>query len=349
MSLYQEDTVTAGALRRNERIFYFAAFLFLLIFLGRSAFWGSEAYYGEIAREMTLSGSFRQLSLNGETLPLFPALHTFITLPFVHWFGLSEWSCRLPGVICGWLLIWAILVFGRNFFDRRTALAGAWMTLGSYGLLFWSRTVAPDIVSAAAAVWAVVVFTTEVFPGRLWRYLLGTVLTVIAFAAGGFVPLCIISGLCIPFAFGRDKGVGIIEISLVIVLAVLLAVCCQLLPHWLDMHSPNFLTRFYFTGSGNSFFGAGNILRALFPWSFFTVFALAGVLVNYRKLPAEITRLLVGIAAALIFLAASGNTEWGCFTGMVPFVLIFTAGAMSPMPNNRKQALRLRRSFCRGS
>lgn len=329
MTLYQEDTVTAGALRRNERIFYCAAFLVLLIFLGRSSFWGSEAYYGEIVREMAVSGNWRQLSFNGDPLPLFPALHTYISLPFVYWFGASEWSCRLPGVICGWSLIWAALVFGRRFFDRRTALAGAWMTLGSYGVLFWSRTVAPDIVYAAATVWAAVIFTTPIIDRAVWRYLLFILLTAVAFAAGGFVPLFLIFGLCLPFVSAKDRRISFAEIIVIVIIAVLLAVFCQILPSQLEiLQHKSIMSRFYFMGSGNVLFGIGNVLRAIFPWSFFTVFALAGVLVNCRKLPAEISRLLTGIAAAVIFLAVSGNTDWGVFTGVVPFILVFTAGAM---------------------
>jgi 4-amino-4-deoxy-L-arabinose transferase-like glycosyltransferase len=103
-----------------------AATIFLLR-LGDRSFWGSESRWGEITREMQLTGNYFWPTINGEVYYDKPLLSYWLIAATAYLTGdLNELTVRLPSALAGLLDVALLMVLTRQIYDDRTAvLAGA--------------------------------------------------------------------------------------------------------------------------------------------------------------------------------------------------------------------------------
>ena len=102
-----------------------AATIFLLR-LGDRSFWGSESRWGEITREMQLTGNYFWPTINGEVYYDKPLLSYWLIAATAYLTGaLNELTVRLPSAMAGLLGVALLMVLTRQIYDDQTAvLAG---------------------------------------------------------------------------------------------------------------------------------------------------------------------------------------------------------------------------------
>ncbi|MDP3371480.1 MAG: phospholipid carrier-dependent glycosyltransferase [Candidatus Paracaedibacteraceae bacterium] len=126
-----------------NKTFWYDLFLLILLFaplyflfLGNRPFaTPDEARYVEIPREMLATGDWITPRLNGVKYFEKPPLLYWVGAVFQYLFGLKEFAMRIPIVLFGLTGIIGTYIFGRHFFNRKTALYAAFI-LGSSSLYF---------------------------------------------------------------------------------------------------------------------------------------------------------------------------------------------------------------------
>ncbi len=341
MTIYGEDKVSSDALRRSERFFWITVFAVLLIYLGRNAFWGGEAKWAEMVREMAWREDFWHPTINWKLTYAAPGFN-WLRYPVWWVWEITEWSCRLPGIVCGWLLVLAGVRLGRRFFDRRTALFGGWLLFGSYGLLFCSRTAVPEIAAAMLATWSIEAYLAWQDKPGFFRALPVALLWGAAVLVGRFFPVLAELGFLLPYtivsgSFRRWKTLA----AAVLVVGGLLALLSWAPKLWGDPE----LIRDYRVGTFWWHMVRGLIthadgrepfyvvpyhwFRLTLPWGIYLVAAIAGVARNYRRLAPERRGLTLGIAGMLVMLTLMRSRSWEVSLPLLPLTAVGLAGALT--------------------
>lgn len=351
MTVYQEDKVSSDILRRSE-IFLLALALVILLFqVGVSAFWGSESRWGEVVREMFYSGNYAARTINGNLYLDKPLFSYYLFLPFCRIFGLTEFAFRLPVALAGWSLIWASLLLGRYFFDRRTALFGGWILLSSYGFIFWSRRVADVVPEAALLVWACVIFFSQEARPALWKnvlfdFFIGLLLfnnrlSGVLFAAALLIPYMIVSGSWRNIFNSKGKiwaliGNMLFFFSFYAVTAYFSGEVVFSSASELFWRLPwGFIREFGKTQlcvfPGGEFFYHNwiDFFRVILPWGLWFVAAMIGLIGNYRQLDLKIKALLWGGAGVALLSFVIRSDSWGNPMIVSSFASLLTAGAFN--------------------
>ncbi len=134
---------------KESKQFYFFYGLIVLIYsfnIGGNAIWTThEAYYAEAVREMLESKVWSEFFFNYESRFQKPPMTYWLMASSSSVFGLSEFSLRLPMVLCSLLTVLLVYKTGQLFFDKRVALLS--MLIFSMSLQFvWFRSYAsPEI------------------------------------------------------------------------------------------------------------------------------------------------------------------------------------------------------------
>lgn len=117
-------------------------------------FWSSPLYdldegaFTEATREMMSSGNYVSIYLNGEPRQDKPILIYWLQAASAHLFGLNEFALRLPSVLAALGWVWALVAFGRRFFDRDTGIvAGLLLCLALYVGLIARAAVADALLN----------------------------------------------------------------------------------------------------------------------------------------------------------------------------------------------------------
>jgi len=156
-----------STLAKRGSIFLFLAFiLFYFYGLGQLPFVGpDEPRYAQVAHEMFLRRDWITPTLGGYLWFEKPALLYWMAIAAFKLFGISEWSARTAGAICGLLTVAAIYWIGRRAkrgeTDQQGDAIGFWSALvagTSGGLIAFSRAVSFDIVVTMTIAWALAFF-----------------------------------------------------------------------------------------------------------------------------------------------------------------------------------------------
>jgi len=205
-----------STLAKRGSIFLFLAFiLFYFYGLGQLPFVGpDEPRYAQVAHEMFLRRDWITPTLGGYLWFEKPALLYWMAIAAFKLFGISEWSARTAGAICGLLTVAAVCWIGRRTERREIMISdlkseisndsrgaiGFWSALvagTSGGLIVFSRAVSFDIVVTMTIAWALAFFFAaelEVDVKSQRRLLVGFYLAIgISLLAKGLV------GFVIPF------------------------------------------------------------------------------------------------------------------------------------------------------
>ena len=138
-------------------VFLLCAAAFLLLWgLGSRTLWASEGRWGEITREMFLSGDFFHPTIGGE--PYFDKpLLTYWSIAGIAALTnrLNEFIIRLPSVIAAMITLLCTMYLGKRLWSRNAGRLAGGLLLTSYGLLMYSRIASAETENLAAIVLAV--------------------------------------------------------------------------------------------------------------------------------------------------------------------------------------------------
>jgi 4-amino-4-deoxy-L-arabinose transferase-like glycosyltransferase len=150
--------------KRGSILLFLAFILFYFYGLGHLPFIGpDEPRYAQVAREMSLRRDWITPTLGGYLWFEKPALLYWMAIVAFKLFGVSEWSARAVGAICGLLTVAAVYWIGTRTSDKNQqgGAIGFWSALvagTSAGLIAFSRAVSFDIVVTMTIAWALAFF-----------------------------------------------------------------------------------------------------------------------------------------------------------------------------------------------
>jgi 4-amino-4-deoxy-L-arabinose transferase-like glycosyltransferase len=150
--------------KRGSILLFLAFILFYFYGLGHLPFIGpDEPRYAQVAREMFLRRDWITPTLGGYLWFEKPALLYWLAIVAFKLFGVSEWSARAVGAICGLLTVSAVYWIGTRTSDKnqQAGAIGFWSALvagTSAGLIAFSRAVSFDIVVTMTIAWALAFF-----------------------------------------------------------------------------------------------------------------------------------------------------------------------------------------------
>src|SRR4051812_26191041 len=89
--------------------------------LGATSLWDmDEGVNAECGREMLEAGTLIVPTFNWELRTAKPVLTYWLQRPAYVWFGVSEWSARLPSALCGLGTVLVTYELGRRMFGATT-------------------------------------------------------------------------------------------------------------------------------------------------------------------------------------------------------------------------------------
>ena len=173
-----------------------AALLFLLR-LGDRGLWGSESRWGEITREMQLTGNFFWPTINGKPYYDKPLPSYWLIAASAYLTGnLDEFAVRLPSALAGLLGVALLIVLTRQLYDDRTAVLAGLILATDFSYVFWSRVASADIETVTGVLAAVTLyFRNRERPNEWWIVGLWLIMAATSLTKGlqGFaLPLLII-------------------------------------------------------------------------------------------------------------------------------------------------------------
>ncbi|MBU0508154.1 glycosyltransferase family 39 protein [bacterium] len=121
-----------------------------------------------------------------------------------HVFGTSEFALRFPSVVYGTLAVFALYLLGGRLFSPTAGLLSALLLALNPFALFYSQDARPYalfLFSAIASLYFFLLFLELWTKGRLWGYLIFTVLTLYTHAFG---PLILVVHVCAWWLLRRD-------------------------------------------------------------------------------------------------------------------------------------------------
>ena len=331
---------------RSEILFWSAAVVMLLLFLGRNALWGMEGRTAEIVRNMLLTGDIFSFQINRVVQNSMP-LGYWAVLPGTFLFGTDEFMLRLPTAFFALVLLWATGKITERLFDVQTALISRWVLLGTYGFIFWARIASPDMANAAVTACAAACFFYWKDEPDFKDYLLFYFLLGAGSLFKGIPVAAVTLALIIPCAVVR-RGLG-----KYCSLKNLAAFCCSavfviivyLICGAADNSCPG----------GNPAEGAVDMLwkkqiwrlldarnlaqpfycyiyhlpRILLPWSGIFIAGFISFFKRRRELNPEFSALLTGMIIAFILFFLSGSRSWYYLLPLVPFCSVVTAAVLA--------------------
>lgn len=216
----------------------------VLIFLGSSPLWGSEDRWAEVSREMLLFRDFLHPAINGEIYFDKPQLSYWLIV-FFGWISgvLNEFVVRLPSALAGLAALFGVWRIGKRLYDGRTANLAAWLMLGTYGFLLWSRSGAADMANVAAITLAAAFFLERKDDCGFFSYLVFYLICAAGALAKGLPALVMPMVFVAPFL--RREGEWKKHLKWSNLFAFVLAMSAYLLPFYLAsaIDAPDFYTR----------------------------------------------------------------------------------------------------------
>ena len=177
--------------------------------LGARALWASEFRWGEISREMRLTGNYFWPTINGRSYFDKP-LGSYWLILAASWFtgAVNETAARIPSAIAGLAAVGLILLMARRLYDLRTGVVAALILATSFSFVFFSRNASADVETIAGELAALTLFLAhEEAPGGGWTFGLWLIMAVTSQTKGllGFVlPILTIGSYCL-LADGWDE------------------------------------------------------------------------------------------------------------------------------------------------
>lgn len=331
---------------RQESLFWGSAVVLLFLYLWSPALGQEELRFGEILREMQVSGNLFHGAVNWQIVLGCSLLNCWISLVFVKLFGLTAFGLRFPAVLAALGGLYALRLLGKNLFDKKTALLSSWMFLGSAGFLMTGRMAAPDMACCTSILMA----AAWLFSSReKWGFC--SYLGFYLFCLGGvffkdlaalILPAMLVAGLLITGNSWKKHLRW--KNLLALLIAVLLAGAYFYLPVFfspapqqtfaLKAESSCFVIAYGFfrecllhpgeIGSG-ALQALENLLIALMPWTLMLPVGIAGFLKHRNELSSPAKVLFAGVCVTLLFYCFFKESCSNLLFNTVPFIFLFSA------------------------
>ena len=324
---------------RQELFFWCCAAVSLLSLLGSHSLFWLEPTVAEAAREIAVTGRWHPFTVNFSPYPGLPPLEVW-SIALVFKLGISEFAARLPSALAAFALLIGVFKLAERLFDRRTALLTAWLTLGSFGLLYMGRCCAPGVLSAAIVVWASVLYLRGVGKRSFWNALAVSLLLAVGVLNYGVKFFFVAGALLAPWMYADRRN-----FHWKIFPAVLIAAALTVLAWMFLFGDPwnsicNYFARFasvegaqavlkhwlgrWYRISGHPARGIGDLTLVMLPWALITLASLGGALGKIRRLSREERSLLLGVVIGFLVLVIRGTARRTDFLPLMPFLAIET-------------------------
>ena len=136
-----------------------------MFMLGGHTLWDvDEPNNAVCAREMLAAGNWWVPVFNGGLRFDKPILLYWLMMPLFHWFGVHEWTARLPSALAITALTWVVFHFTRRLADGRTGLVAALLFATALHVVVIARAATPDpllMLCVGFALLAFIVFWLE--------------------------------------------------------------------------------------------------------------------------------------------------------------------------------------------
>lgn len=178
-------------------LFGLAAFVYFWN-LGYNNLWtANEGFYAEAVREMYERNNFVDIYYNYEPRYNKPPLFYWLILFSSSIFGLSEFSARIPSVLCGLGSVWLTYQIGTYLKDRATGIAAAFVMFFSFQFVINARYITPAITLTYFYTLTLYWFLKAYHQGDR-RYLWGAYIALgLTILTKGFPYLIVIGGIII--------------------------------------------------------------------------------------------------------------------------------------------------------
>ena len=331
--------------RRSEIFFWIVAVLALSLFAGRNALSISEAAWAETYREMLAGKISWGAPYNWELTQTGPVPGYWFILLMTKIAGISELTLRLPGVLAGLLMLLGTKILGKKLFNKAVSRLAGWLMLGSYGFLFWSRSAAPDILCAAFATSAVMIFSFQDEEGRFFPALGFFLLCAACGLSGGIAAFFIPGLLILPYLFFTGKWRNFLRIRVWSSLLLVLCLTGALLYRMQSLECPAVFTHTQTTPlelfrqdisrSLSAFYAVESLWkflltlpRLMLPWTPFFLLGGYGMCRYWKTVSDRQKGMFAGLLLTFVFLALTGKHGWGDVLPLMPFAVLITAGGM---------------------
>ncbi|MFN2492168.1 MAG: glycosyltransferase family 39 protein [Pyrinomonadaceae bacterium] len=160
-----------------------------------------EPRYAEVAREMLVRRDLITPTLGGHLWFEKPVLLYWMMMAAFEFFGVSEWSARLPAAVSGLLTIVAVFWIGRHAERNNPELKnlsfyGSLVSATSIGMVAFSRAASFDIILTVTITWALAFFIVYELRGKPRSFLVGFYVFIgLALLAKGLVGIIIPAGI----------------------------------------------------------------------------------------------------------------------------------------------------------
>lgn len=328
----------------QETIFWLTAVLFMFIFLGSSPLGSSEISWAEAAREMLITGNYWHTAVNWQLRFDKGVLNCWLALPFIKLFGCSEIAVRMPAALAALASLAALKLMAKKIFSPRVALLAGWMLLGCWSFLFTGRAASADMTGMAAATWCAAWFFLEEDKSSFIFYLIFYLFCAAGVLCGGLIILIMPLATILPTLFSRQ---GKKHWNWKNLLSFLITAGAATTFFWLISEIKpaagqqgvpelqKILKALIEFEKENSWYSLlTNLFRVLLPWTPFLAAGIAGIIANWKTVPAPLKRTFIGIAAGTLLLQLWPLTQmeparWNSVTSAVPFLILAGAGGLS--------------------
>lgn len=322
-----------------------AAVFLLLWAVGDRGLWAAEGRWAEINREMFFSGDFFHPTINGEPYFDKPLLtYWLISLVSLITGSLNEWSARIPSALAGVAAVWATVRLGRRLWSERVGLIAGWLLLTGYGFIFWSRTATAESENLLAVILCVAWYWARRDRPSFTTFFLFWLIAFLGALTKGLTAVVIPVLAVLPDLLRRGRWRMLFRPAHL--LALVLAVMIYLAPFLYASFSrpdygesglvlvfrENILRYFHpFDHKGPIYTYIFQIPLLFLPWSPLFLAALAGSLLNWKKLDERTRWLIQAIGLIFIFFSLSGSRRSYYILPVFPLIALWTANFLVGM------------------
>jgi len=327
--------------RTPALLVWFVAALLIFPALGKRDLWKSEARWGEVTREMFLSGDYFRPTINGTVYFDKPLLgYWLIAATAKISGGLSEWSVRFPSAVAGLITLAATISLGRRLWSEQVARTAGWLLLTTYGFLFYARLGMADMENLASITLAVAWYTARRDKTCFLTFLIFYLICFIGAHTKGLTAVVIPPLIILPDLFARRATLIRQYVTLSHAAALIIGIAVYLIPFllagWnsdgLDTEGLKMVFRENFKRFTDPFdhdepwFAYFYHLPTLFlPWTPLLLLTLIVSVRDYRRLAPASRWMLLAIALIFVFFSASGSRRIYYLLPILPYAALLTA------------------------
>jgi len=312
----------------------------------------ADSTHAEAAREMSVSGDYVTLHVNGvRYLEKAPLPYWLVAISY-HIFGVNEFASRLPMALSVLLLGVLAVVWGRRAFGERAGIYAGLFVYTAAGVFLFTRILIPDVLLSLLIAASLYFFLTALQPdGHAWRWYAGYACMALGVLTKGLIALAFPGGTAVLYLAltGEWRRWREFRLASGLALFLLIAAPWHILAglrntggqgghgffwfYFVNEHFLRFLGKRYprdYNKLPWALYWSLHLVW-LFPWSLYLPAAISTGIDERRRWRNDFggrTRLLCWLLAGLvlIFFAISTNQEYYTFPAYFPLLMLLADG-----------------------